>query len=149
MQQQKKSNGQTGEGNPSWTVYSAVQNLPAVLNDPNKGKQTNFLTKTWGDTFVEKVDIPKSPYLPDITMQHFDMYLKKTARVSLSVYLFLSCWVFCDKIVVYCWDTLIYDLEISDSLFFFLHRDTESTRVWTPMQPSLNRPMNCYKTFQI
>lgn len=81
MQQQRKSNGQSEIGS-SWTVYSASQNLPAVLNDPFKGKQSNFLTRTWGDGFVEKVDIPKSPYLPEITMQHFETYLKKIARVT-------------------------------------------------------------------
>lgn len=27
-----------------WTLYSAAQNLPAVLNDPNKGKQVCVLT---------------------------------------------------------------------------------------------------------
>ncbi|KOC70138.1 Vacuolar protein sorting-associated protein 54 [Habropoda laboriosa] len=80
MQQQRKSNGQLSEPCSSWTVYSAAQNLPAVLNDPFKGKQSNFLTRTWGDGFVEKVDIPKSPYLPEITMQHFETYLKKLAR---------------------------------------------------------------------
>ncbi|XP_017875868.1 vacuolar protein sorting-associated protein 54 [Ceratina calcarata] len=78
--QQHKSNGDLSEPSSSWTVYSAAQNLPAVLNDPFKGKQSNFLTRTWGDGFVEKVDIPKSPYLPDITMQHFESYLKKIAR---------------------------------------------------------------------
>ncbi|XP_014471073.1 PREDICTED: vacuolar protein sorting-associated protein 54 isoform X2 [Dinoponera quadriceps] len=80
MQQQRKSNGQLSEAGSSWTVYSAAQNLPAVLNDPFKGKQSNFLTRTWGDGFIEKVDIPKSPYLPEVTMQHFEMYLKKIAR---------------------------------------------------------------------
>lgn len=81
MQQQRKSNGDLSEASSSWTVYSAAQNLPAVLNDPFKGKQSNFLTRTWGDGFVEKIDIPKSPYLPEVTMQHFEMYLKKIARV--------------------------------------------------------------------
>ncbi|XP_018370917.1 PREDICTED: vacuolar protein sorting-associated protein 54 [Trachymyrmex cornetzi] len=80
MQQQRKSNGELSEASSSWTVYSAVQNLPAVLNDPFKGKQSNFLTRTWGDGFIEKIDIPKSPYLPEVTMQHFEMYLKKIAR---------------------------------------------------------------------
>ncbi|XP_033216435.1 vacuolar protein sorting-associated protein 54 [Belonocnema kinseyi] len=80
MQQQKKANGQISEPSSSWSVYSAAQNLPAVLNDPNKGKQSNFLTKTWGDSFVEKVDIPKSPFLPEVTTQHFESYLKKIAR---------------------------------------------------------------------
>ncbi|KAG7204995.1 hypothetical protein KM043_005380 [Ampulex compressa] len=80
MQQQRKSNGQLSEPSSSWTVYSASQNLPAVLNDPFKGKQSNFLTRTWGDGFVEKVDIAKSPFLPEVTMQHFETYMKKIAR---------------------------------------------------------------------
>ncbi|XP_014216228.1 vacuolar protein sorting-associated protein 54 [Copidosoma floridanum] len=90
QQQQKKSNGQlllasgvssAVSGIPvSWTVYSAAQNLPAVLNDPNRGKQSNFLTKTWGDSFVEKADIPKCPYLPEITVQHLESYLKRIAK---------------------------------------------------------------------
>ncbi|GJQ85234.1 scat [Trypoxylus dichotomus] len=63
-----------------WSVYSAAQNLPAVLNDPNRGKQSNFFVRTWGDTFVEKVEIVKSPFLPDITYSHFESYLKKVGR---------------------------------------------------------------------
>jgi vacuolar protein sorting-associated protein 54 len=27
-----------------WSVYSAAQNLPAILNDPNRGKQVILLT---------------------------------------------------------------------------------------------------------
>lgn len=66
---------------PTWTVYSAVQNLPAVLNDPKKGKQGNFLTKTWGDSFTDHVHIPKSMYLPqEVTINYFDSYLKKIGR---------------------------------------------------------------------
>lgn len=63
-----------------WTVYSAAQNLPAVLNDPNKGKQSNFFVRTWGDGFVEKTDIGKSPFLPDINFSHFESYLRKHGR---------------------------------------------------------------------
>lgn len=63
-----------------WSVYSAAQNLPAVLNDPNRGKQSNFFVKTWGDTFVEKNEIEKSPFLPEITYAHFDTYLRKVGR---------------------------------------------------------------------
>ncbi|XP_077286068.1 VPS54 subunit of GARP complex scat [Arctopsyche grandis] len=70
------------EDDPSqqWTVYSAVQNLPAVLNDPNRAKRSTFFTRTWGDSFVEKSDIPNSPYLPDITHAHFDLYMKKIGK---------------------------------------------------------------------
>lgn len=118
MQQQCKSNGQVSEAGSSWTVYSAVQNLPAVLNDPFKGKQSNFLTRTWGDGFIDKVDIPKSPYLPEITMQHFEMYLKKIARV------------------IYEYNTIFlfnrYTLDNSEFYYIryvFFFRDTESIHV--------------------
>ncbi|KAL7296320.1 hypothetical protein TKK_0010334 [Trichogramma kaykai] len=91
QQQLKKSNGQmlvatsgaassTGSTSTSWSVYSAAQNLPAVLNDPYKGKQSNFLTKTWGDSFIEKTDIPKSLYIPEINEHHFDSYRKRIIK---------------------------------------------------------------------
>lgn len=70
----------TEENQQPWSVYCAVQNLPAVLNDPNRGKQTNFFVKTWGDTFVEKTEIERSPFLPEITYAHFDTYLRKVGR---------------------------------------------------------------------
>ncbi|KAL0880845.1 hypothetical protein ABMA27_002028 [Loxostege sticticalis] len=63
-----------------WTFYSSSQNLPAVLNDPNRGKQGNFFTKTWGDNFVDKVEIGPSPYLPEITLSHFEPYCKRITR---------------------------------------------------------------------
>ncbi|XP_053613187.1 vacuolar protein sorting-associated protein 54 [Plodia interpunctella] len=63
-----------------WTFYSSSQNLPAVLNDPKKGKQANFFTKTWGDHFVEKTEVYPSPYLPDITLSHFESYCKKISK---------------------------------------------------------------------
>lgn len=63
-----------------WSLYSAAQNLPAVLNDPNRGKQSNFFVKTWGDTFVEKNQIEKSPFLPEITYSHFDTYIRKIGK---------------------------------------------------------------------
>nr|CAD7261959.1 unnamed protein product [Timema shepardi] len=53
-----------------WTIYSAAQNLPA----------RDFFTRTWGDGFVEKTDIPKPGHLPDITLVHFEAYFKKIAR---------------------------------------------------------------------
>lgn len=63
-----------------WSVYSAAQNLPAVLNDPNKGKQATFFTKIWGDAFVETAEIPKCPYLPIITWDNFEPYIRKVGR---------------------------------------------------------------------
>ncbi|XP_055379265.1 vacuolar protein sorting-associated protein 54 [Condylostylus longicornis] len=65
---------------PEWSVFSAAQNLPAVLNDPSKGKQTNLFTKKWGDSFVEKSHIPPSQYLDPITWDDFDSYQKRIGR---------------------------------------------------------------------
>lgn len=64
----------------SWSLYAASQHLPAVLTDPNRGKQSNFFTKTWGDTFTEKTVIEKSPFLPEITYAHFEAYLRKHGK---------------------------------------------------------------------
>lgn len=63
-----------------WSVYMAAQNLPAVLNDPSRGKQSNIFTKKWGDTFVERVQIPPSHVLPDITYIHLDNYIKQICK---------------------------------------------------------------------
>ncbi|XP_046388598.1 vacuolar protein sorting-associated protein 54 isoform X3 [Ischnura elegans] len=63
-----------------WSIFSSTQNLPAVLNDPNRGKQKDFFTKIWGDGFVEKAEIPKHPYLPEITAAHFENYIKKISK---------------------------------------------------------------------
>ncbi|XP_060529199.1 vacuolar protein sorting-associated protein 54 [Cylas formicarius] len=63
-----------------WNIYKASQYLPAVLTDPHRGKQSNFFTKTWGDTFIEKTEIEKSPFLPEITYAHFDQYLRKYSK---------------------------------------------------------------------
>ncbi|XP_076265823.1 VPS54 subunit of GARP complex scat isoform X1 [Rhynchophorus ferrugineus] len=68
------------EQDAQWTVYDASQYLPAVLSDPNKGKQSNFFTRTWGDSFVEKTEIEKSPFLPEISYGHFDQYFRKYGR---------------------------------------------------------------------
>lgn len=63
-----------------WSFFKASQHLPAVLTDPNRGKQSNFFTKTWGDTFIEKTVIEKSPFLPEITYAHFENYLRKHGK---------------------------------------------------------------------
>ncbi|EDW78073.1 uncharacterized protein Dwil_GK24205 [Drosophila willistoni] len=70
-------NQQTREMPPEWGVYSAAQNLPAVLNDPSKGKQSNLFTKKWGEHFVERSpqQIAGSSRLPDITHKDFSVYL--------------------------------------------------------------------------
>ncbi|XP_038072831.1 vacuolar protein sorting-associated protein 54-like [Patiria miniata] len=62
-----------------WTIYCSQVSLPAVLNDPRKAKrELDFLTKTWGETFVERNDILPSPHLPHITRAHFEKYLRWT-----------------------------------------------------------------------
>ncbi|XP_055680645.1 vacuolar protein sorting-associated protein 54 [Lutzomyia longipalpis] len=64
-----------------WTVFSAAQNLPAVLNDPNRSKQTTFFTRTWGDSFVDRSGaVSASNRLPDITWNHFQSYLVKIGK---------------------------------------------------------------------
>ena len=65
-------------------MYSANQNLAAVLNDPNRGKQKDFFTKLWGVDFTEKTisEISKHPYLPEINLSHFENYIKKISKVS-------------------------------------------------------------------
>lgn len=68
------------KGTEPWSVNSSAQNLPAVLNDPGRGKQANLFTKKWGDAFVEKVHITPSVYLPDITYDHFETYMKRIGR---------------------------------------------------------------------
>ncbi|KAM8714735.1 hypothetical protein ACLKA7_001144 [Drosophila subpalustris] len=68
-------NQQSRESPPEWGVYSAAQNLPAVLNDPQKGKQSNLFTKKWGEHFVERASIPGNPRLPDVTHADFAVYL--------------------------------------------------------------------------
>ncbi|XP_004519338.1 vacuolar protein sorting-associated protein 54 [Ceratitis capitata] len=70
----------TRELPPEWSVFSAAQNLPAVLNDPSRGKQSNLFTKKWGDHFVEKTHIPPTPRLPEITYADFDKYITKIGK---------------------------------------------------------------------
>lgn len=61
-------------------IYLSTQNLPAVLNDPGRGKEKDLFTKTWGDTFVEVHEIPQYPSIPHVTAKHFEGYLKRIAR---------------------------------------------------------------------
>lgn len=65
---------------PEWSVFSAAQNLPAVLNDPLRGKQSNLFTKKWGVDFVERTHIPTSPRLPEITCNDFEKYISKIGK---------------------------------------------------------------------
>lgn len=63
-----------------WNIFSAAQNLPAVLYDPAKGRQSNIFTKKWGDSFTENVPIGQSPHLPKIDWSHFEGYCKKIGK---------------------------------------------------------------------
>lgn len=46
--------------------------------------QKDFFTKVWGDSFVEMIHVPNPSYLPNITKQHFESYLKKTSKVRIA-----------------------------------------------------------------
>lgn len=63
----------------AWNVNAACQNMAAILNDPKKGKQKDFFTRTWGDSFVENTDISPS-HLPTVDASFFVPYLKKLAK---------------------------------------------------------------------
>uniref|UniRef100_A0A1I8PN64 Vacuolar protein sorting-associated protein 54 n=1 Tax=Stomoxys calcitrans TaxID=35570 RepID=A0A1I8PN64_STOCA len=73
-------NQQTREMPPEWSVFSAAQNLPAVLNDPSRGKQSNLFTKKWGVDFVERNHVPASPRIPEVTMNDFEKYMGKIGK---------------------------------------------------------------------
>ena len=69
-----------------WTLYMSQVNLPAVLNDPRLNRrETDFFTKTWGETF-EKNHVDPSTHLPNITRDHFKKYLRKISSVSMHLY---------------------------------------------------------------
>lgn len=65
---------------PAWNVNAACQNMAAILNDPKKGKQKDFFTRTWGDGFVENTLVPESPLLPIVDEAYFTPYLKKISK---------------------------------------------------------------------
>lgn len=65
---------------PAWNVNAACQNMAAILNDPKKGKQKDFFTRTWGDGFVENTVIPESTLLPIVDEAYFTPYLKKISK---------------------------------------------------------------------
>ena len=100
--------GATSSNQPSviedqfkWTIYHSAVNLPAALNDPRLTKrETDFFSKTWGDSFHRNRILP-SPYLPEITQSHFEKYLHKTGSVS-----------------VYLWQLFLADLDYSPAAGF-------------------------------
>ena len=69
------------EDRHKWTVFNSQVNLPAVLNDPRLSRrETDFFTKTWGESF-EKTTVHPSSHIPEITRNHFKKYLKRTSGV--------------------------------------------------------------------
>lgn len=68
------------EAEEKWNIFSAAQNLPAVLNDPSKGRQSNLFTKKWGDTFVEKQQVQPHPHLPVVDWKQLELYCKRIGK---------------------------------------------------------------------
>lgn len=63
-----------------WNIFSAAQNLPSVLYDPSKGRQSNIFTKKWGDSFTDRQIVSASPHLPKIDWSHFELYCRKIGK---------------------------------------------------------------------
>lgn len=63
-----------------WNIFSAAQNLPSVLYDPSKGRQSNIFTKKWGDSFTDKQQVGASPHLLKIDWTHFESYCRKIGK---------------------------------------------------------------------
>ena len=66
--------------NDFWNVLSSSVNLPAVLNNPAKGKQKDFFTRSWGADFVDSAILPPSAYMCEIPPNTFDRYLRKVRK---------------------------------------------------------------------
>eukprot|EP00092_Neocalanus_flemingeri_P002039 GFUD01002176.1.p1 GENE.GFUD01002176.1~~GFUD01002176.1.p1 ORF type:complete len:961 (-),score=279.08 GFUD01002176.1:193-3075(-) len=66
--------------NDFWSVLSSSVNLPAVLNNPGKGKQKDFFTRSWGVDFVDTSILPSSPHVCELPPNAFDRYLRKVRK---------------------------------------------------------------------
>ena len=55
--------------------FQSNVNLPAILNDPHKLRPSDFLTRTWGDNFVEQ-PVHSSPLLADFALNDFRPYIR-------------------------------------------------------------------------
>jgi len=71
---------QFSKTNDTWSVLSSTVNLPAVLNDPGKGKQRDFFTRSWGVDFADSALLPSSPHLCELPNNAFDRYLRKVRK---------------------------------------------------------------------
>ena len=72
---------QFSKKNDAWSYQDSCVNLPAVLNDPGKGKQKDFFTRSWGVDFVDSVVLPSSPHLCELPPNAFDRYLRKVRQL--------------------------------------------------------------------
>lgn len=68
------------EAEEKWNIFSAAQNLPAVLNDPSRGRQSNLFTKKWGDSFVETQKVQLTPHLQNVNWNQLELYCKKIGK---------------------------------------------------------------------
>eukprot|EP00095_Tigriopus_kingsejongensis_P012711 maker-scaffold22_size673200-snap-gene-5.45 protein:Tk12711 transcript:maker-scaffold22_size673200-snap-gene-5.45-mRNA-1 annotation:"hypothetical protein DAPPUDRAFT_323315" len=68
------------------TSLAASQNLPAVLNDPAKGKQKDFFTRSWGDSFNEHRVPASSSHLPEVQDEHLERYRRKLRKHALIIH---------------------------------------------------------------
>lgn len=68
------------EAEDKWNIFAAAQNLPAVLNDPSRGRQSNLFTKKWGDNFVERQLVQPSPHLSRVDWKQLELYCKKIGK---------------------------------------------------------------------
>ena len=66
--------------NDFWNVLSSSVNLPAVLNNPAKGKQKDFFTRSWGADFVDTAILPASGHVCEIPPNTFDRYLRRLRK---------------------------------------------------------------------
>ena len=63
------------------SLMASSQNLPAVLNDPGRGKQRDFFTRSWGDSFADgALNSPHPQQGPDVSARSFERYLRKLRR---------------------------------------------------------------------
>ncbi|XP_033735707.1 vacuolar protein sorting-associated protein 54-like [Pecten maximus] len=77
----KKEEPSVVQDQHKWTIYKSCVNLPAALNDPLRSKREyDFFTKTWGQDFYERTEVPPSPYLIHISREHFQKYRHRISK---------------------------------------------------------------------
>ena len=66
--------------NEFWNVLLSSVNLPTDLNNPAKGEQKNFFTRSWVADFVDSAILHPSAYVCEIPPNTFDRYLRKVRK---------------------------------------------------------------------